>query len=174
MTTTRAAREAIRSASMVIAKPSSWSTIKQKSCITKKKKCFLEETIQLRKREVITGITIAMLLGLGAAGTATGVSALVTQHQGLSQLQMTIDEDLLRIEKSISSLEESSSSLSEVVLQNRLEFRDFNMAWVNLEGNICSVKISSPNCRLFLSEPLAPLCPGQLETETRQQNSPGS
>ncbi|RMC18979.1 hypothetical protein DUI87_03578 [Hirundo rustica rustica] len=80
---------------------------------------FLEETIQLHKREVITGITIAMLLGLGATGTATGVSALMTQHQGLSQLRMTIDEDLLRIEKSISSLEESISSLSEVVLQNR-------------------------------------------------------
>ncbi|RMC19236.1 hypothetical protein DUI87_03842 [Hirundo rustica rustica] len=80
---------------------------------------FLEETILLCKREVITGITIAMLLGLGATGTATGVSALVTQHQGLSQLQMTIDEDLLRIEKSISSLERSISSLSEVVLQNR-------------------------------------------------------
>ncbi|RMC16881.1 hypothetical protein DUI87_06135 [Hirundo rustica rustica] len=80
---------------------------------------FLEETIQLHKREVMAGITIAMLLGLGAAGTATGVSALMTQHQGLSQLQMTIDEDLLRIEKSISSLEESISSLSEVILQNR-------------------------------------------------------
>ncbi|RMC04331.1 hypothetical protein DUI87_19150 [Hirundo rustica rustica] len=80
---------------------------------------FLEETILLHKREVITGITIAMLLGLGATGTATGVSALVTQHQRLSQLQMTIDEDLLRIEKSISSLERSISSLSEVVLQNR-------------------------------------------------------
>ncbi|RMC20366.1 hypothetical protein DUI87_01215 [Hirundo rustica rustica] len=80
---------------------------------------FLEETILLRKREVITGITIAMLLDLGATGTATGVSALVTQHQRLSQLQMTIDEDLLRIEKSISSLERSISSLSEVVLQNR-------------------------------------------------------
>ncbi|RMC20412.1 hypothetical protein DUI87_01262 [Hirundo rustica rustica] len=80
---------------------------------------FLEETILLRKREVITGITIAMLLGLGATGTATSVSALVTQHQRLSQLQMTIDEDLLRIEKSISSLERSISSLSEVVLQNR-------------------------------------------------------
>ncbi|RMC21096.1 hypothetical protein DUI87_01953 [Hirundo rustica rustica] len=63
---------------------------------------FLEETILLRKREVITGITIAMFLGLGATGTATGVSALVTQHQRLSQLQMTIDKDLLRIEKSIS------------------------------------------------------------------------
>ncbi|RMC21270.1 hypothetical protein DUI87_02131 [Hirundo rustica rustica] len=80
---------------------------------------LFRRTILLRKREVMTGITIAMLLGLGATGTATGVSALVTQHQRLSQLQMTIDEDLLRIEKSISSLERSISSLSEVVLQNR-------------------------------------------------------
>ncbi|RMC10265.1 hypothetical protein DUI87_13067 [Hirundo rustica rustica] len=80
---------------------------------------FLEETIQLHKREVMTGITIAMLLGLGATGATTGVSALVTQHQGLSQLQMTIDKDLLRTEKSVSSLEDSISSLSEVVLQNR-------------------------------------------------------
>ncbi|NXD53586.1 ENV1 protein, partial [Corvus moneduloides] len=80
---------------------------------------LFEEPSRLHKREVITGITIAMLLGLGATGGATGVSALVTQHQGLSQLQMTIDEDLQRIEKSISFLGKSVSSLSEVVLQNR-------------------------------------------------------
>lgn len=60
-----------------------------------------------------------MLLGLGATGTATGVSALVTQQQSLSQLQMTIDEDLQRIKRSISFLEKMLSSLSEVVLQNR-------------------------------------------------------
>uniref|UniRef100_A0A8U8B1U0 Uncharacterized protein n=1 Tax=Geospiza parvula TaxID=87175 RepID=A0A8U8B1U0_GEOPR len=80
---------------------------------------LFEKPSRLHKREILTGITFAMLLGLGAAGTATGVSALATQHQGLSQLQMTIDEDLQRIEKSISFLEKSVSSLSEVVLQNR-------------------------------------------------------
>uniref|UniRef100_A0A674GC21 Uncharacterized protein n=1 Tax=Taeniopygia guttata TaxID=59729 RepID=A0A674GC21_TAEGU len=80
---------------------------------------LLEEPNRLHKREIITGITIAMLLGLGAAGTATGVSAIATQQHGLSQLHMTIDEDLQRIEKSISYLEKSVSSLSEVVLQNR-------------------------------------------------------
>ncbi|NWR98278.1 ENV2 protein, partial [Motacilla alba] len=80
---------------------------------------LLGEPSRLHKREIITGITIAMLLGLEADGTAMGVSALATQHQGLSQLQRTIDEDLQRIEKSISFLEKSVSSLSEVVLQNR-------------------------------------------------------
>lgn len=73
---------------------------------------FFEGPDRLHKREVITGITIAMLLGLGATGAATGISALATQHQGLAQLQMTVDEDLQRIEKSITSLKESLSSLS--------------------------------------------------------------
>ncbi|NXM96487.1 ENV1 protein, partial [Sylvia borin] len=80
---------------------------------------LLKNPSRLHRREIITGITIAMLLGLGATGAATGVSALVNQHQSLSQLQMTIDEDLQRIEKSISFLEKSVCSLSEVVLQNR-------------------------------------------------------
>lgn len=80
---------------------------------------LFEEPDRLYKREVITGITVAMLLGLGATGAATGISALATQHQGLAQLQMAVDKDLQRIEKSISSLEKSLSSLSEVVLQNR-------------------------------------------------------
>ncbi|NXR72415.1 ENV1 protein, partial [Pycnonotus jocosus] len=81
--------------------------------------CYLERNLPVQKRELITGVTIALLLGLGATGTATGVSALVSQGQNLAQLQMTIDEDLQRIEKSIIFLEKSLSSLSEIVLQNR-------------------------------------------------------
>lgn len=93
---------------------------------------FLEPH-RLHRREVITGITIAMLLGLGATSAATGVSALVTQHQRLSQLQVTIDEDLQRIEKSISFLEKSVSSLSEVVLQNR---RGLDLLFMQ-QGGLC-------------------------------------
>ncbi|KAF4804799.1 MLV-related proviral Env polyprotein-like protein [Turdus rufiventris] len=103
--------------------------------------CLFEEPDRLHKREVITGVTIAMLLGLGATGAATGILALATQQQGLSQLQMTIDDDLQRIEKSISSLEKSLSSLSEVVLQNRqgldLLFMQQGGLWATLKEECC-------------------------------------
>ena len=75
-----------------------------------------------------------MLLGLGATGAATGISALATQQQGLAQLQVTVNEDLQRIEKSISYLEKSLSSLSEVVLQNR---RELDLLFMQ-RGGLCA------------------------------------
>ncbi|NWR05636.1 ENV1 protein, partial [Paradoxornis webbianus] len=95
---------------------------------------YMERDIHLQKRELITGVSIAVLLGLGATGTATGVSALVAQRQSLTQLQMTIDEDLQRIEQSISFLEKSLSSLSEVVLQNR---RGLDLLLMH-QGGLCA------------------------------------
>ncbi|NWU35407.1 ENV1 protein, partial [Hylia prasina] len=92
---------------------------------------FEESTTRLQKKEIITGITVAILLGLGTTGAATGVSALVTQCQttgvsalvtqcqSLSQLQLAIDADLKRIENSVSALEKLLFSLPKVVLQNR-------------------------------------------------------
>ncbi|KAF4787609.1 hypothetical protein TURU_169361 [Turdus rufiventris] len=79
----------------------------------------LEENPLRQKRELIITISLTVLLGLGAMGTATGVSALVSRNQGLAQLQTTVDEDLRRIQKTISDLEESVDSLAEVALQNR-------------------------------------------------------
>ena len=73
-----------------------------------------------QKREPVA-MTLALLLGLGGTvvGIGTGTAALIQGSQQLAQLQLAIDTDLRAIENSISLLEKSLTSLSEVVLQNR-------------------------------------------------------
>lgn len=71
------------------------------------------------RREPVTAVTLTVLLGLGLAGAGTGISSLILQNQNYHHLRATIDLDIERLEGAISHLQESLSSLAEVVLQNR-------------------------------------------------------
>lgn len=73
----------------------------------------------LVKQEPLTALTLAVLLTLAGAGAGTGVTALVSQPQKLNALRSSVDEDLRKIDESITALTKSVRSLSEVVLQNR-------------------------------------------------------
>ena len=65
-------------------------------------------------------LTLAVILFLRvASGVGTGTAALIQSPQYFNELRIAMDEDIRSLGQSISKLELSLTSLSEVVLQNR-------------------------------------------------------
>lgn len=83
------------------------------------------------KREPMVTVTLTDLLGPGIAEAGRGISATITQGKNYQALQEIIEQDITKIEKSVSHLQESLTSLSEVVLQNA---RDLDLLILQREG----------------------------------------
>lgn len=79
-------------------------------------------------------ITLTILLRIGLVGASTGVAAIATQHHQYNSLRAAIDQDIERIELSVTKLQESLSSLPEVTLQLR---RGLDLVFQQ-QGGLCA------------------------------------
>lgn len=83
-----------------------------------------------------TPVVLTTLLGIRTAtATGLGVSALILQDQNYRSLQWAIDVDIQALEKSVWHLEDSLSSLAELVLQNRRKLGLLLLA----KGELCVI-----------------------------------
>lgn len=87
------------------------------------------------KRKPIAALTVSLLLGLSVAGAATGVTSLVLQGKNYQELRPAIDLDREKLKESITHLQESLTSLSELVLQSR---RGLDLLFLQTGVTLCS------------------------------------
>lgn len=78
-------------------------------------------------------LAVSFLLGLEVSGADTGISAWVLKGKNYDSLRVATDSDRERIETAFSRLQESLTSLSEVVLQNR---RGLDLTPPQQEGSV--------------------------------------
>lgn len=88
------------------------------------------------KREPVTALTLSILLGASLARLGTGAATLVIQQQRYPSLHEFIDEDVEKLEFQITHLQESLTSLAEVVLQNR---RGLDLIFLKEKGSCAAL-----------------------------------
>ena len=88
------------------------------------------------KREPISAVTLAILLGLGAAGTRTRIAVLSSQQNARNYhlLNEAISQDIENIKRGLDDLTDSLVFLSEVTLQNR---RGLDLLFLQ-QGGLCA------------------------------------
>ena len=89
------------------------------------------------KREPITAVTLAVILGLGTAGAGTGIASLITSNQQYAQFSAAVNRDIQELQSGLKNLKDSVSSLSEVVLQNR---RGLDLLFLQQGGLFAALK----------------------------------
>ena len=62
------------------------------------------QTYTSDKREPISAVTLAVILGLGAAGTGMGITSLVTSQQQYTQLHLAVDRDIQELQRGLKNL----------------------------------------------------------------------
>lgn len=93
-----------------------------------------EHLSALGRYKRVVPILVPILVGLGIGGSvAVGTAALITGEENFKVLASQVDSDLKELEKSVNHLEQSLSSLAEVVLQNR---RGLDLLFLK-QGGLC-------------------------------------